>query len=94
MRKQERVDTECWLEPSEEAKIFCPFRLVLRKRKAGKEMVWEFEEEGCEPDHNSLRELCPSQHKTPPWVLDNYPVFLAEMMNILAEMMKILEEDS
>jgi hypothetical protein len=87
----ERLCTEGDQETSEEAKIICPFCLVLRKRMAGEHIIWELEEEGCEPDHDGER--CPSKHSTPPWVLDSHPVFLAEMMKLKSELRTMSQED-
>lgn len=60
-----------------EPDLVCPFRLVLRCRQAGKQEFWEFDEKECEHEHD--KERCPVLHKTPSWVLDQHPVFRAEM---------------
>eukprot|EP00961_Rhodomonas_salina_P009185 125052-Rhodomonas_salina.1 len=62
--------------PAEE-NIVCPFCMVLRRKSANKRVYWEFDEAGCEHEHD--REECPAQHKTPTLVIDEHPVFLAEM---------------
>ena len=63
---------------SKAPKIICPFSVLLIKRCNSDGEYWEFDEKTAVIQHDMVS--CPCKHFSPFWMVDQHPIWLAEMM--------------